>query len=251
MVVVVTTSMRIIQAKQARKSQREYGIVCETAFTVEDRAMIRDMVELHFSQFTVSTEARTSFSSLLDTLISDMPDISRVSIRALIADLKLLEQNIETKDSLEKLKQDLNVGIPNLSGLTDHIKAIQKELTKVVDILQNGLADKHQHVTDQQATELVGKYNKFCCERECLSQVIEWSQHDRGAVVDEIMRLKKVADFIEKQQHSSESTAPVFESLKRTHFCHDVLNNHIPVDIDTLRDKINQQLASLECVYRS
>lgn len=234
-------------ARKSRSGQSEFGSVCETAFSQEDRYLIRNIVELHFRQFSVEHSYRIKFSEKLDQLLSEMPDISRVSIRALLTDLKILEQSIETKDSLEKLKKDLRTELPTTNGLTKHLKEIQVELHDTITFIEGKLESINDELV-QEEQQLVESYNEFCKERECVCQIVDWEQHDKTAVMDEIIRLRKVIGFLKS---SSNSSVPVQESLKRTHFCHDVLQDRIPVDTEKLRKKIDEQLATLECVYSS
>lgn len=241
------SSFLVQAARKARSGQSEFGSVCETAFSQEDRYLIRNIIELHFREFSVEQSYKIKFSEKLDQLLSEMPDISRVSIRTLLTDLKTLEQSIETKDSLEKLKKDLHSELPVTNGLAKHLREIQTQLQETITFIEGKLESINDELI-QEEQRLVESYNDFCKERECVCQIVDWEQHDKAAVMDEIIRLKKVLGFLKT---SSKSSVPVQESLKRTHFCHDVLEDRIPVDTEKLRKKIDEQLAALECVYSS
>lgn len=241
------SSFLVKAARKARSGQSEFGSVCETAFSQEDRYLIRNIVELHFREFSVEQSYKMRFSEKLDQMLSEMPDISRVSIRTLLTDLKVLEQSIETKDSLEKLKKDLHSELPTANGLAKHLREIQVQLQETITFIEGKVESINDELI-QEEQRLVESYNNFCKERECVCQIVDWQQHDKAAVMDEIIRLKKVLGFLKT---NSKSSVRVQESLKRTHFCHDVLEDRIPVDTEKLRKKIDEQLAALECVYSS
>ena len=239
-VMVCARSTRVIRlAKKARSSQEEYSSIASDYFSYEDRYLIKGMVNLHFNQYKVSDNFREQFKQRLNLMLDDIHDISQESIRSFLMELRLLEQSIEISDSIDKIKTDVSQTIPDFSGLSNHLSILKDHIEKIIKEISN---------SSQEENNLVKSYCDFCHERECLSQISTWDKHDSTAVVDEMMRLRKILSLLSKK---NVPTISLHESLKRTHFCKDVLNNEIPMEIAVLKDKIKNQLSTLECVYSS